>query len=86
MLELFDAISQFGIVIFGLSAIFLVAKKNKWGFVIGMISQPFWFYTSWYHKQWGAFLLSFAYLLNWVFGIYEWFYKDPIEPAKKAAK
>ena len=70
-----DAISQIGITIFGASAIILVARKNKWGFVLGLIAQPFWLITSYLNKQWGVFLLSAVYIFSWAYGIYEWFYK-----------
>lgn len=71
----FDAIAQVGITIFGASAIILVARKNKWGFVLGLVSQPFWLITSYLNKQWGVFLLSAVYVFSWAYGIYEWFYK-----------
>ncbi|HYH36566.1 MAG TPA: nicotinamide mononucleotide transporter [Candidatus Saccharimonadales bacterium] len=71
-----DGVSQVGLIIFGLAAIILIAKKNKWGFVIGLLSEPFFFATSYINKQWGLFILTIAYTFTWVFGIYEWFYKD----------
>lgn len=83
MTEFLDTISQFGLTIFGLVAILLVAKKNKWGFVIGLISQPFWLYTSFYNEQWGIFVVSVVYSGTWIFGIYEWFYKDKSKSTKK---
>ena len=70
-----DQISQVAITILGISAIFLIARKNKWGFVIGLLSQPFWLLTSYINKQWGVFLLSVIYVGMWAYGIYEWFYK-----------
>ena len=70
-----DAIAQVGLTIFGLTALILVAKKNKWGFVIGLISQPFWIATSLINQQWGVFAVSVAYSFIWIFGIYEWFCK-----------
>lgn len=70
-----DVIAQIGISIFGVSAIILVAKKNRWGFVLGLASQPFWLITSYLNKQWGVFLLSAVYVFSWAYGIYEWFYK-----------
>ncbi len=70
-----DLISQIGLTIFGVAAIFLVAKKNKWGFVVGLFSQPFFFITSVINKQWGLFILSILYTFSWMFGIYEWFFK-----------
>jgi nicotinamide riboside transporter PnuC len=72
---LIDTISQIGITIFGAFAIILVAKKNKWGFVLGLISQPFWLITSILNKQWGIFILTIVYIFSWAFGIYEWFFK-----------
>lgn len=71
-----DAIAQIGIAIFGVTAIILVAKKNKWGFVFGLISQPFWLITSFLNKQWGVFFLSMIYVFSWALGVYEWFFKD----------
>ena len=72
---MWDTISQIGIAIFGISAIILVAKKNKWGFVLGLLSQPFWLITSIVNKQWAVFLLSIIYMGSWILGIHEWFFK-----------
>ncbi|MCD4704993.1 nicotinamide mononucleotide transporter family protein [bacterium] len=71
----YNLISQIGISFFGVSAIILVAKKNKWGFILGLMSQPFWFITSYINKQWGVFFLSIIYTFSWCLGIYEWFGK-----------
>lgn len=72
MLEL---ISQVAIVFLGSSSIILVAKKNKWGFVFGLLGQPFWLITSFINHQWGVFLVAIIYTFSWIFGIYEWFFK-----------
>jgi len=71
-----DAIAQIGITIFGVAAIILVAKKNKWGFVLGLASQPFWLLTSYLNKQWGVLFFSIVYVGSWTYGIYEWFFKN----------
>ena len=73
---MWDNISQVGVAIFGVTSIILVSKKNKWGFVLGLLSQPFWFITSFINEQWGVFFLSMVYTASWIFGIYEWFFKD----------
>jgi len=73
---MWDSISQIAIIIFGISSIILVARKNKWGFVLGLLAQPFWFITSYINKQWGVFLVAFVYSITWAYGIYEWFYKN----------
>ena len=72
---MWDTISQIGIATLGIAAVLLVAKKNKWGFVLGLLSQPFWILTSLLNKQWGIFILSLVYVFTWCLGIYEWFYK-----------
>ncbi len=74
-----DLIAQIGITIFGVSAIILVAKKNKWGFVLGLISQPFWLITSFLNRQWGVLILSSVYVFSWAYGIYNWFYKKEVK-------
>lgn len=76
---MWDSISQIGITIFGVAAIILVAKKNKWGFVFGLLSQPFWIITSFINKQWGVLFLSIIYIGSWTLGVYEWFYKKEKE-------
>ena len=72
---LIDLVAQVGITIFGVGAIVLVARRNRWGFVLGLISQPFWIITSLINKQWGVLLLSIVYVGSWCYGVYEWFYK-----------
>jgi nicotinamide riboside transporter PnuC len=70
-----DTIAQVGITVFGVGAVIMVARKNKWGFVLGLASEPFWVLTSYLNKQWGVFLLSVIYVGSWAYGIYNWFYK-----------
>ncbi len=72
---MWDNISQIAITILGATAIVLVAKKNKWGFVAGLASQPFWLITSVINEQWGVFTVSIIFTGSWVLGIYEWFFK-----------
>ncbi|MDO8655330.1 MAG: nicotinamide mononucleotide transporter [bacterium] len=76
MINMWDIISQIGIATLGVAAIILVAKKNRWGFVLGLLSQPFWFITSFINEQWGIFFLSIIYMGSWILGIYEWFFKN----------
>jgi nicotinamide riboside transporter PnuC len=72
---MWDIVAQIGISIFGVAAIILVAKKNKWGFVLGLLGVPFWFVTAFINKQWGIFFINLVYTFSWAFGIYEWFFK-----------
>lgn len=65
---------QFFILFLSGSAIFLVNLPNvkwaRWSFLPGMSSQPFWFYDSYQHQQWGIFLLSVWFLISWGMGFY----------------
>jgi nicotinamide riboside transporter PnuC len=70
-----DIICQVAVAVLGVIAMFLVARKNRWGFVVGLISQPFWYITTYLHHQWGVFALSVVYTATWIYGIYEWFFK-----------
>lgn len=81
-----DVVAQVGLAIFGLTAIILVSFKNKWGFVFGLISQPFWLYSSYVNMQWGIFFLSIIYLFSWAWGIYVWFYRDNPDKVKTQTK
>jgi nicotinamide riboside transporter PnuC len=73
---MYDVVSQVVIFIFGAGSIILVARKNKWGFVLGLLAQPFWYITAYVNGQWGIFFVSFVYTASWIYGIYEWFFKD----------
>ena len=73
---MWNMIIQFFIFIFGVTSIVLVSKKNKWGFVAGLLSQPFWLLNSFISKEWGIFLVSIAYTISWSYGIYKWFFKE----------
>ncbi len=72
-------LSQAGIVIFGASAVYLVGRTDKWkrwGYVLGLCAQPFWFYTTWQAEQWGIFAISIWYAYSWANGIYNYWIKD----------
>jgi hypothetical protein len=73
-----DSISQIGIIIFGCSAIWLVGRKEhwkRWGYILGLCSQPFWFYTSITHEQYGVVLVSCWYTYSWAQGIWNYWIK-----------
>lgn len=48
----------------------LLGNGSRWGFVLGLAAQPFWFYTSFRHRQWGIFIASIFYALGWAMGVY----------------
>jgi len=64
---------QIWITIFGVAAIWLVGRLEKWsrwGYLCGLMSQPAWLYTTWQHEQYGIFALSFFYAYSWAQGAY----------------
>lgn len=66
-------ISQFLIGIFGVTAILLVGRKDKWqkwGYIVGLLGQPFWFYSAIINEQWGIVVLCIFYLYSWGQGAY----------------
>lgn len=72
-------IAQVGIAFFGVTAIFLVGTKGKyqkWAYVCGMLSQPFWFWASISNQQWGIFALSFFYAFSWFNGFRNHFFNS----------
>ncbi|MDT8447413.1 MAG: hypothetical protein RRB13_11030 [bacterium] len=77
-LPLLDNISQTFILVVGAAAIWLVGRREawkRWGYIFGMITQPFWFYTTIRAEQWGLFALSLWYTYSWGQGIYNYWFK-----------
>jgi hypothetical protein len=59
------------IVLTGVTAIYLVGlkgNKQKWGYIFGLLSAPFWFYTLIYHSQWILVIINIAYSISWYLG------------------
>lgn len=84
-----EIIANTGIIIFGGSAIFLLSRKDhlaRWGYIMGLLSQPFWFYIAISTGQIGVFVMSCWFTYCWIKGIYNYWYipykenKDEIDP------
>jgi hypothetical protein len=67
-----SALIQWAIIIFSASSIFMVNTPQlmKFAPITGLLAQPFWFYTTYKHKQWGPFALSFWFTACWTIGFY----------------
>jgi hypothetical protein len=72
---MWDNIAQAGIMSFGVISIFLVAIGNRWGFIFGLASQPFWYITSIINHQWGVVGVSIFYTISWGIGVYRNFFR-----------
>lgn len=66
-------IEQIFIAITGVTGIWLTQQNNeklkRYACILGMLGQPFWFYSSYQAGQWGIFLMSFFYTFAWGVGI-----------------
>ena len=67
-------LDQIGLLLFGAAAIYLVGLEptnpyQKYGYVVGLISQPFWLYATYKEKLFGMFALSVFYTYAWIVGI-----------------
>jgi hypothetical protein len=67
-----DIVLQIAIAVLSFAAIAMVASTgplHRWGFVIGLISQPLWLLATWRARQWGMLVLSVFYFVVWIQGI-----------------
>jgi hypothetical protein len=71
-------IVQIGIMIFGASAIWFVGRKEawrRWGYILGLLGQPFWIYSSITTEQWGILILTLFYMYSWGMGVWNYWIK-----------
>ena len=74
-----SGLEQIGIAVFGVAAIRLSQDERervrRWACICGLAAQPFWFYTTAVHGQWGIFGLSFFYTWAWFKGVRTYWWK-----------
>jgi hypothetical protein len=77
-----DVVIQALLAVLSLVAIAMIATTgpwHRWGFIVGLISQPFWIAATWRartpagDRSWGMFVLSCCYVFVWILGIGERF-------------
>lgn len=69
-------IIQICIFIFSASAVWFVSRKEpwrRWGFVLGLCGQPFWFYSAITKQQWAIVALCVWYTYSWGMGVWNHF-------------
>jgi hypothetical protein len=74
-----NLITQVWIVVFGCSAIWLlgrVGKWKRWGYILGLIAEPAFIYSTIKHKQWGMLLVALWYVYSWSQGIYNYWFQN----------
>lgn len=72
-------ISQTGLLICSLAAVWFSTYTERhvlrWVQVFGLAAQPFWFYDSYVHAQWGIFAMSFVFTGIYFRGFYIYWLK-----------
>lgn len=74
-----DQINQIAIPLFGCTAIWFVSRKEKWkrwGYIFGVIGQPFWLIETFRSEQWGIFFMCLWYTYSWGQGIWNYWIKE----------
>lgn len=73
--KIWGAVAQIGMALLGSSAVLLLALDIKWGFVVGICAQPFFYINSFTPKfQLGFFIAVNAFTFSWALGIYRAFF------------
>lgn len=79
-----DLAIQLGILIFGCTAVWLIGRPEswrRWGYFLGLCSQPFWLYMSYKKQEWGVFILSCLYTYSWAQGVWFHYFKpEKVQP------
>ena len=69
-----DQLVQTAIAIMGPIAIWLSQSRRlrfqRWACIVGLMSQPFWFWATWDSGQWGVFVVAVVCLLAWLRGLW----------------
>jgi nicotinamide riboside transporter PnuC len=69
-----DGLVQVGIVVFGVLSLVLIARKNPWGFVHGLIGEFLTIIYTVVNSQFAILALAMIQAFIWGYGIYKWFY------------
>lgn len=78
---MFEIFVQVAIAVLSGVAMWLVGRIEswkRWGYIIGLCSQPFWFYSTIATEQWGIFVLAIWYTYCWIQGIYNYWVKKEV--------
>jgi len=73
-----NTISQIAVMVFGASAIWMVGRKEhwrRWGYILGLIGQPFWIYSFIHNEQYGMLIMTAFYSYSWAMGVYNFWIK-----------
>lgn len=68
---------QAAILLFTGTALLLIAlpesiRWRRWGYLIGLLAQPFWYCATYRHEQWGMFIVSLLCTFSWMLGVWNY--------------
>jgi hypothetical protein len=76
-MSVLEIVCQTMIFICGAGSIYLLSrndKYSKYGMVLGLVSQPFWYITAYLTNSYGIFAVNLVYTMSYINGIFKWFY------------
>ncbi|WP_211314808.1 hypothetical protein [Thioalbus denitrificans] len=68
-----NALIQLGMTLFSGAAIWMVGRPepwSRWGYLVGLVGQPFWFAAAVQSGQWGLFLITCWFTYAWGQGVW----------------
>ena len=69
-----DQLVQSALAILGPAAIWLSQSRTvqfqRWACIVGLVSQPFWFWSVWSSGQWGVGVVAVVCALAWLKGLW----------------
>lgn len=74
---MFESVCQYAIFFCGIIAFYLASHGKRVGNLIGLVSQPFWFWTTYKHGQMGIFWLSICFAGVYAYGVWETYVRKP---------
>jgi hypothetical protein len=83
-----DLIAQVGILLLGVSAVYLVGSKGphrRYGYLCGVCAQPFWLYTALTHGQYGIALMCAFYGYSWARGLRNHWRTEPAPTVRRVS-
>lgn len=72
-------VCQFAIMLCGASSVWLMSRREhwrRWGYIIGLVAQPFWFIETISKGQYLIALISCWYTYSWAMGVWNYWIKS----------
>ena len=68
------------LAILGFLSIYFLSSKDtknlKYGFYLGLLAEPLWFYSAWIHQQYGILFLVLCYGVCHIRGLYNCYQRE----------